>query len=355
MQPLRLKFMDHPYLPSKKKKVKQLPAFLNRLSTLLNEGYTFVDSVDMLLPYHVEDLVYWRSVVYEKLKNGAGVTDILQSFSIPNHYLITIQIAEESGKLAEVLKTVSKQLEFTYQMRKKVVKLLSYPIFLSFVLIMIFIAFRTYFLPSITEIIHSRTKEESGIVSISNFFLHLPDILFIIFSSCLILFLIFIVHLKRKETYKRMDILLKIPIINYFFKLQLTIRISKTLGELLVGGISLQQALGILQSQQFNQTIAYVAKELERQIIYGESLSNAVFILAWFSPKFEDFIKHGEKSGYLGRELLLYCDLLEEKLETIVQQIVAIVQPLFFILIAVCIIAAYLSILLPMYELIELI
>ncbi|MEK9198664.1 competence type IV pilus assembly protein ComGB [Ureibacillus sp. 179-F W5.1 NHS] len=355
MQPLLLKLKEYPYLPSKKKKVKQLPAFLNRLSTLLNEGYTFADSIDMLLPYHVENLVYWRAIIYEKLKNGGKVIDILKSFPIPNHYLITLQIAEESGNIAEVLKTVSKQLEFTYQMRKKVVKLLSYPIFLSVVLMMIFIAFRTYFLPSITEIIRSRSKEVSGMVSISNLFLHLPDILFIISSSCFILFLIFFVHLKRKAISERINILLKLPVVNYFFKLQLTIRISKTLGELLVSGISLQQALDILQNQQLNQTIAYVARELERQVIYGELLSNAVSILAWFSPKFEEFIKHGEKSGYLGRELLIYCDLLEEKLQTNIQFIIAIVQPCFFILIAVCIIAAYLSILLPMYELIELI
>jgi len=44
-----------------------------------------------------------------------------------------------------------------------------------------------------------------------------------------------------------------------------------------------------------------------------------------------------------------------EKQEQLLQKILAFVQPTFFILIAICIVAAYVSLLLPIYHMIELV
>lgn len=76
-------------------------------------------------------------------------------------------------------------------------------------------------------------------------------------------------------------------------------------------------------------------------------------IVGFFYPKFEHFIAHGEASGLLGRELILYCELLDEKLQKIIERMLAIIQPLLFVIIAICVIAAYLSILIPMYDVID--
>ena len=343
-------------LLKKKNKVRELPSFLHRLSTLLNEGYTFSESVEMLLPYHVEDSEVWKALIEEKLRNGEGVIDILQSFSIPRHFLVAIKISEESGKLAQSLQTISQQLDFSEKMRKKIVNLLSYPVFLSIFLMGIFFAFRTYFLPNITQILNTRTNaSDSGTVSMSSFFLRLPDLLFLILISVICLVTATIIYIKRQDVQKQIQLSLKIPILNYFYKLYLTNQLAKTMGDLLIGGFSLQQALTILQNQQLNKTLAYVSKEIEGQVIFGESLSTAVLKLGWFPSEFEEFIKHGEKSGYLGRQLLIYSELIDEKMQFFMKRTVSIIQPLFFLIIAISIIAAYLSILLPMYELIEII
>ena len=44
-------------------KVAQLPEFMNRMGTLLREGYQFADCVDMLLPYHVKNYEHWNIAV----------------------------------------------------------------------------------------------------------------------------------------------------------------------------------------------------------------------------------------------------------------------------------------------------
>ena len=340
---------------NKKNSVKQLPSFLNRVSTLLNEGYTFSDSIEMLLPYHVDDPKAWRKMVVEKLKNGEGTTEILECFSIPKHFLVVIKISEESGKLSQSLQTISQQLDFNEKMRKKLINLLSYPLLLSVFLISIFIAFRTYFLPNISQILNTRSSGGNTTLLISSIFLRFPDLLFLILILIIFFLMSFIIYIKRLDVQKQLPLLQKLPIISYFYKLHITKQLAKTMGELLIGGFSLQQALTILQDQQLNKILAYVAKEIEGQVIFGESLSSAVSKIGWFAGKFEEFIMHGENSGYLGRQLLIYSELIDEKIQSLVKKGVSIIQPVFFIIIALSIIAAYLSILLPMYELIEII
>ncbi|MCP1145221.1 competence type IV pilus assembly protein ComGB [Lysinibacillus endophyticus] len=342
------------YMSMKNKgKIKQIPTFLLRLSTLLEEGYTFSDSITMLLPFHTEKIDYWNTTIHERLRSGEDVASILRCFSIPQYYLIAIKIAEENGDMARALKNIAIQMEFNEKMQKKLIKLLSYPLLLFVVLTCVFISFRTYFLPNIQGIIHSRTDEQTSNIGLSNILLRLPDVLFL--SILLITFGLFIcsLYFKRQTVQQRLILFLKIPVVNYFYKLLLTRELCRGLGSLLVSGFSLQQALNILQQQQFNKLLAYVSSEIEKHIIYGDSLSHCVSVIAWFFPKFEEFIKHGEKNGHLGRELLIYCDLLDEKLQNIIKTGIAVVQPLLFIIIAICIIAAYLSVLLPMYEIIE--
>lgn len=334
-------------------KVNDMSTFLSRISILLKEGYTFSDSISMLLPYHVDKVHYWDNTIQEKLRNGEDVVDILKVFPIPNHYLIAVKIAEENGEMASALEHVARQLEFNEKMRKKLLKLLSYPLLLIVILTTVFIAFRTYFLPSIHHIVSSRQNDGSSNLHLSSFFLHLPDYLFAILCFVLLLLLLFLIYFKRLTVAQRLNLLIKTPVVNYFNRLFMTRQLANTLGNLLVSGLSLQQALNILQRQQFNQYLAYVSSILEKQVIYGDSLSLAITNMSYFFHKFEDIIKHGEKSGYLGRELLIYCDLLDEKLQSIIKTGLSIVQPALFVIIAVCIIAAYLSVLLPMYELIE--
>lgn len=339
----------------KKEKVKQMPSFINRISTLLDEGYTLPDSIQMLLHYHVEDNDYWYHLIQDKLRNGENVIEIFKSFSIPDHYLISIKIAEVNGELAKTLRIIAHQMDYQENMKKKLTKLLIYPLFLLTFLICIFIGFRTYFLPNIELIFDSRTENEGSTIGVSNLILYFPEIMIISTIFITVLISLFLTLIKRQPIDQQMKTFTTVPILNYFFKLIITKQFSRLIGSLLIGGFSLQQTLEILKTQELNKYLKLLATEIEMKVIYGDSLSNAVLLSGYFFPKFNEFIRHGEKSGYLGREMMIYSDLLDEKLQTHIKTGISFVQPLFFVIIALSIIAAYISILMPMYNIIEII
>ena len=335
-------------------KSSEFPTLLQRISTLLNEGYTFAHSIEMLLPYHVKHYEPVQQEISNILHNGGNVTQVFQFLRLDNQYLVSIEMAEVTGRLSEAIEIVSKQLTFEQQAKLKLLKVISYPIVLFSFLILLFFAFRTYFLPNMASVVASRGQgEESSSIQWSAFFLHMPDYIVAgsIFLCCLLITFIFYVRKKRIDI--QLHLLFKLPFFSLFWRLILTRQFSRHLGNLLVAGISLQDAFDHLKSQQHQKQIAYIADTLQERILIGDSLSSAVVLVGYFYPKFEHFIAHGEASGLLGRELILYCELLDEKLQKVIERLLAIVQPLLFIIIAMCVIAAYLSILIPMYDVID--
>ena len=350
---LKLKFSTSQQ--EKYEKVKDLPSLLERLGTLLNEGYTFSDGIHLLLPFHVKNVEQFRQTIHKKLRDGVDVVEILQGLSLPRHYLIAIKIAEENGDLASALQNVAKQMAFNVEMTRKLQRLLAYPFFLFIFISVIFIAFRTYFLPNIEQIIQSRTTSGEESIDVTKIFLHVPDAIFIFFIVVLVSTIGFILFVKKLSIEKRLSTIFKVPIIRYFYKLQMTRQFARYLGNLLDSGFSIQHALHILQQQQFNQQLSFICSKIEKRIIYGDSLEQTIIVTSYFFPNFEVFVHHGEQSGHLGKELLIYGELLDDKLQTYIRTAIGIVQPLLFLIIATCIIAAYLSVLLPMYNLIEII
>ena len=335
--------------------VKDLPNFLRRTSVLLNEGYVLSDCMTMLLPYHVKDYSYWQTILQQHFQKGASVVELFSLFGVKKRYLLAIQLAEVSGELAEVLKSVSEQLIFDMSVKEKLKKLLSYPTILFCFLVLLFIGFRLYFMPNILAMFSSKTTEETNISGVqwSQFFLKVPDYIIILFVVTGVSGIFFTIYINRKRVDLQVDLLMAIPLVRYGWMLILTRQFARSIGSLLMTGLSLQQALEYLKEQQIQKQISYIASLIEQRIIYGDTLASAINMHRFFYPKFAEFVDHGEKSGMLARELMLYCELLDSKIAKVIEKAFSIIQPLLFSIIAICIVAAYLSILLPMYNLLD--
>ena len=332
-----------------------MPALLLKTADLMKEGYQLAESLIMLLPYYTRYADKWQENIQRSIGDGHGATEIFKRLKVEDEFLIPIYFAEQHGDLADTLSLISEQMKYKKDMKMRFKKILTYPLFMFLILIAFFVAFRIYFLPNISNLVMTRSSDDLATIQWSKLLLHMPDYFISLgfMLACLIIGVT--IYIRKKNIQLRLQYLIKIPIINTFYKLTLTRQIARTLGYLLIAGFSLQQAIQQLKSQHFKQDLQYIATLLEERIIYGQTLSESVSRMPYFFHKFELFVEHGEKNGLLGRELLLYCEILDEKLKYYLSIILSIIQPVFFIIIAICIIAAYLSILLPMYKIIDIV
>lgn len=336
--------------------LKMQSSFLGRLSDLLKEGYTFHEALFMLLPFHVKngDLVNHR--IQEIQKNGGNVTEVFKLLGFQNRLLLPIQLAMVHGKLQETVSVLGVNAGIYERAKKRLTNLLMYPLFLFVVILLLFTIFRIYFLPNMESLLGTRNSIESeGSIAWTTFLLHLPNTFFgaaivLLFFLCIVLFL-----LQKRSVETQLNVYRKIPVVNSWYRLLLTRVFSREMGGLIESGMSLQQSFDALIEQEEHQALRFMAKQLKDKIIHGESFSKAILLLDCFTVDFHPFVIHGENSGYLGRELTLYSEFLSDRIETKLSRYLSIIQPTLFLLLAVFIIGAYLAILLPIYEMINIV
>ncbi|MEI4771416.1 competence type IV pilus assembly protein ComGB [Psychrobacillus sp. FJAT-51614] len=331
-------------------------SFLKRLSDLLQEGYTFHESVSMLLPFHVKN----SDVVIQKMtqvhKNGLSVTEVFRLLGFPDRLLLPINLATTHGKLQETVSVLSVQAAIFEKARKRLNSLLMYPLFLFVVIFLLFTIFKIYFLPNMESLLHTRATEDADSSIIwTSVLLQLPNYFLIglLFFSGAMLFLVKMINRKKIEV--QISLYLKIPLVNKWYRLFLTRVFSREMGGLLDSGMSLQQAFDSLIKQEEHKTLQYIAMQMKEKLVHGESFSNALLLLDHFTNDFHQFVTHGELSGYLGRELSLYSEFVTETIEAKLSKYLSILQPTLFLILAIFIVGAYLAIMLPIYEMINIV
>lgn len=335
------------------KRLKHKHTFLIKLATLLKEGYTFYDSLHMLAPHHMTDEDESLQFVSRQLSEGHTMTSILAYFGIQPKYLMTLQLAEQRGHFEQSLAHVAKQMERHTKNRQAIIKLMTYPVTLFFLLVLLLIGFRQFFLPQMSSMFYTTSEQSVIELTISNILLHLPDLFLLMMALLTISAIVAVTFVLNRNVSAQIQLIYKLYPIRYFFQLALTKQLAEALGTLLTSGLSLQDALQILSKQQYQRYIQYLSHHLFTGVTTGLLLSQAIERLSYFQADFYSCTVHGEKGGNLGKELIMYSERLVEKQQSFVNTLLSIVQPLFFCLIAICILGAYLAILLPMYEMID--
>ena len=326
--------------------------FLSRLSVLMKEGYLLPTALQLLLPVHTKKLEEALSGVTSILKSGGTAAEILKFLGFKDQVLFPVEIAEFHGRLPESIESIAKSFSRTEQVQKKLRNILIYPVSLLLFTSALFLFFRTNYVPNLTELMESlQSGDEAS--DVPTYLLNLPDFFISIFALLGLSAGGFWFVLKKQTVSRQIGWLLKFPILNSYMRLYWSHLLSRELGTLLHSGISLQQSLQLLQDQTYHSIIQFMARACHEEVISGQTLSVALSRQSFFAGDMASFVQHGELTGHLGKELILYSEVLMERIEQKTQSLLKIIQPAFFVIIALCIVGAYLAILLPMYNLVH--
>ncbi|MGI2326588.1 competence type IV pilus assembly protein ComGB [Planococcus sp. YIM B11945] len=326
--------------------------FLKRLAVLMQEGYLLPTALTLLLPMHTKKLQPSLDGVTSILKSGGNAAEILHFLGFKEQVLFPIEIAEYHGRLAESIGSIAKSFERTENVQKKLRNLLVYPVSLLVFTSILFLFFRTNYVPNLVELTESLRSSSEG-AAMPDYLLKLPDLFIGMFLVTGTIAFVFSWILKKQPIEKQVSLLLSIPLVRLYVKMYWSQLLARELGTLLHSGISIQESLGMLKNQTYHRAIGYIAHASEQEIIMGQPLSVALSRFPFVVSDMPSFVQHGEATGHLGKELILFSEVLMERIELKTQQLMRIIQPAFFLMIAACIIGAYLAILLPMYSLVQ--
>lgn len=321
--------------------------FLKKLSSLLNEGFSLPDAVVVLSPFYMNREMQTKILTH--FEEGHNLSHVFHEMSYPDTVVESVRLAEVHGHLTEVLAQTAALLERQNAMKRQAIKTLSYPLGLLGFMTILFIGFKIYFLPLFVPLVERSNPEAVGRIELI-FSLPFYMILFAFVAMCFVWGYFYL--LERTKSIPWLLFSRKLAVVLVVQNHLITWHISKELSLLLSGGVNLQDSLRFIQLGN-HQLRQMACSELLKWLERGEDFSSAVKMNEWMSKDVVKFIEHSELHGYLSEELALYQQSKADALQKRLELGIVIVQPVLFLVIGGLVVSAYLSIMLPIYNLIS--
>ncbi|MGR3973848.1 MAG: type II secretion system F family protein [Candidatus Rhabdochlamydia sp.] len=340
----------HPACSTQKLQGKDLLHLLKMISQLYDAAVPLYEA--MLL---VEERYQKRSFhplllkICEAVRQGEKLSAAFSYFpqSFTPVMRAILESGEESGNLKASFTQMITLLEEQQRMKKQLIAVLTYPLFLTAFCLVLLIFLLTWMIPSLKYLMEGKQLHPLTEVMfmLSDTFLRfsLPLVIgvIVIIGGCLFCFK----HPKFKLI--RDEWCLKIPLLGALLRLSITVRVCKTAHFLLGGGVPLVSALTLIQPVLGNQFLEEKLLQTISQITEGKRLSAH---LEWMPPLVSKMIFIGEKTGKVSLMFEQISSLCEEEMKEKMVHLLALIQPLLLLALGVMIGIVVLSVLIPLTD-----
>ena len=145
--------------------------------------------------------------------------------------------------------------------------------------------------------------------------------------------------------------MLKLPLVGSLNIKTASASMTRTLSTLMGSGIQLVDAMGLVTGMMKNQVVKAALKEAQEEVSRGIPLSKPLEQSGVFPPMVYHMIEIGEETGNMEDMLDKIAAYYDEEVEMVTQSLLAAMEPLIIIVMAVIVVPIVLAIMMPMYSL----
>lgn len=150
-------------------------------------------------------------------------------------------------------------------------------------------------------------------------------------------------------------LLLRTPIVGSLLKRIAVARFARTLASLLENGITMLPALEIVRNITGNVVISGLIENAATEVEKGQGLGVSLAADAVFPDLAVQMVQVGEQSGELESMLYKVADVYENEVQSSIMSMMAMLEPVMILLMAVVVLFIVLSICLPIFEMNQLV
>ena len=291
-----------------------------------------------------------RSKVMEGHTLADGLADFPQAF--PELYRATVSAGEQSGHLDAVLDRLADFTESRQMLQQQIKNALIYPIALVVTAISIISFMLAYVVPKVVSIFENYGQELpilTRIMIASSDFIRGYWIVLILGTIAITWG---VRRLLKQEGPKRRyhKFLLRLPIVGTVTRGINTARFTQTLSILAGSSVPILEALRIAAQVVVNVPMREAVEEASLRIREGGMISKSLAASKLFPPMTTHLIASGEASGRLEEMLVRAAQVQEREVDGLISTMLGIMQPLLVIFMAGVVLLIVLAILLPIFE-----
>lgn len=267
--------------------------------------------------------------------------------------LSVVATGERTGKLVETLKNYEALLARKIELQRKVRHALIYPVFVLFVVLVIFIVIFQFSLPRFIQIY---TDLDAALPASTNLLLFISGN-FSYFASGFIVLAILswqtwrYIRNKNWLTERLHRYSLSIPVVGEIQRSYNVSLFARTLSSLLATGTPLVEAIQHTAKSLPNRYQSHCLAGITRVIARGESLTMALSRAKILPPAAEKIIEAGERAGSLEGQLTELAEFYENDIEYRLDLAVSLIEPLLILVTGIIVGGVVLVMYLPIFNL----
>jgi type IV pilus assembly protein PilC len=338
------------------RRMQNVAMFMRQMHVLISTGTPVVEAL-MALERQTQD-AQWRSVVAsvrEHVEQGLPLSSALAQF--PDHFDAVcrglIMAGESGGNLDAMLDRLAILTRKQVHVRSAVLGALVYPCLLIVVAVSVLMVLLTFVLPRFTELFHTLDTPLPGTTYI---------LVLLSQATCRYWWIVlsgggglgFAIYTWLRTRAGRRSLAVacvRLPTLGALTRNFATARITRLLGILLQGRVSLVEALQLTRESTNNHLYAELLEKASEAVTRGESLASAFANNSLVAQSVYEAMRSGDKTGQLGPLLSTVADFLDEENEVTLRSLTSIIEPFILIVLGVLVGFVVLSMFLPLFDL----
>lgn len=339
-------------------KVRDLSVMCRQFVSMTKAGVSILESLKMLCEQtENKRLQAALKEVRISVEKGETLADSLAEHPkiFPAIMVNMVAAGEASGSLEIAMDRVATQLEKSHKTQAMLKKAMIYPIVVCIVAVIVTIVMLVKVIPTYEDMFKDLGTELPWITKFYVTLSHgIKDYWFIIVPVVFVIAM-GIKYFAKTDPGKHLfgKIALKLPIFSKMTVKSSSSLMARTMSTLMGAGVPLIEAVDIVSGVMTNVYFKEALEDAKEEITIGMPLSRPLQECGLFPPMVYQMIRIGEESGNTEEMLDKLADYYDEEVEMEVQSLMAALEPMIIIVLAIVVgglIAACMAPMVSMYE-----
>jgi len=334
-----------------------LAFFAEQLSTLIAGGVPLVRAIQLLGEYSSNPrLGFVLRQVAKDISSGQSLHEAmsLHPKTFSHIWLSLVQAGEVGGQLAETLMQVAQYTKTQEAMKSKIITAITYPAILAFASVGVLIYFIVGIVPTFAQIF---ADFNITLPMITQLVLSVSSVVtnywILIVGGAIVAFVLFRMWIKTVSGRQRWHtFLLTMPLFGNFLKSIYYDRLLSTLSTLLRSGVTILNAIGVLEeSFDGNVIIQNALKQVRSEVAAGRSISDSFADTQVFPGLMTEMMRMGEESGKLPGIIATLAKFYADHVDQFIARFSAVIDPILIVGVGSLIGVIVASIFMPIFKL----
>lgn len=340
----------------KKVSARDFSIFCRQFVSIIQAGVSIIKALEMMSE-QTENKALQKAIreIYEEVSKGETLAGAMRKRSaiFSNMFCNMVEAGEASGSLEVSFERMAIQFDKENTLKQAVKKAITYPCVLLVVMVGVITLMMTWVVPTFLGMFQELDTQLPAItqmvLDLSNFIRTKWWLILMTLALAGIALRAFAASTSGKKILGRLA--LNLPVYGKLQTKTECARLGRTMSTLLGAGVPMIEAIGIAGRSMTNYHYIKAMNMARDQVIRGVPFSRPLKVCGLFPPMVVHMVSIGEETGNLEDMLVNLADYYEDDVQVATEQLMALMEPIIIVVMAITVAVLIMSIMQPMFEL----